>query len=335
MRVPFRIIAASCLQLAAATAGASAWLGGSGPTAVRGTPLYLYSLKDGLGQPITFYVSRPKSKRAPLLLMIQGSGCVPVMAIRPSGTYSTLFDFLPFAKDGQFAVMAVEKPYDGIVNGGNPGTALPCSRRFDRNFSAETWLSALQAALDAARRLPWIDRKRTLVFGISEGATMASLLAAHDRYVTDVVMIGGSGTTQVYDFVVSAYQRCSDVPKCLAHLYGKVRDIYAHPDSATRFAWGHPYKRWASFIRIDPAEELLHSNARVYWAFGSDDTATPPLSAEVGIARLRVTNHDLTVRRVDGANHMLMKNGQYDFVSTDKEFRAALKWFWSGGVTAR
>ncbi len=81
------------------------------------------------------------------------------------------------------AQRAGEKPYDGTVNGQDPGTALPCRREFNQNFSAQTWLSALQTALEAARRLPWVDESRTLVLGISEGATMAALLAARNQYV--------------------------------------------------------------------------------------------------------------------------------------------------------
>lgn len=227
------------------------------------------------------------------------------------------------------AQRAGEKPYDGTVNGQDPGTALPCRREFNQNFSAQTWLSALQTALEAARRLPWVDESRTLVLGISEGATMAALLAARNQYVTNVVMVGGSGTTQLYDLVVSAYQRCANVSPCLARIYSQVHDIYTYPDSATRFAWGHPYKRWASFLRIDPSEKLLRSHAHVFWAFGTDDTSTPPLSAEVAIARLQIAGCDLTVRRIPHANHMLMSRGEYDFVSTDREFRSALRWFWS------
>jgi len=129
--------------------------------------------------------------------MIQGSGCNQVMRISPSGSVSTLYNFLPYAAEGKFTVMAVEKPAAGPVASGSEGTARQCSAAFNADFTADRWLVALQAALADARRLPWVDRRRTLVFGHSEGAVMADLLAGVDQTVTDVVSIGGSGTTQL------------------------------------------------------------------------------------------------------------------------------------------
>ena len=43
---------------------------------------------------------------------------------------------------------------------------------------------------------------------------MATLLAAADPAVTDVAVLGGSGTTQAYDFIVNAYTNCFDAPSC-------------------------------------------------------------------------------------------------------------------------
>lgn len=296
---------------------------------IQTTPLEKRTIRDDIGRDVSYYISRPKGDSAPLLLMIQGSGCASIINPQPGGVYSTLFNLVPFAREGQFTVIAVEKPHSMDPAGKPSGSAQSCSAEFNEDFTAERWLIALKAALDDARRSPWVDRSRTLVVGISEGAVMAALLARQDSRVTDVVSIGGSGTTQLFDFVALAYRRCFDVSPCLSEIENHVREINASPSSSTRFAWGHPYKRWASFFRVDPGEELLRGRARVYLAFGTADESVPALSQEIIAAKLIAAARDITIRRVPNAGHALMRSGSADYADLDKELRAALGWFWS------
>jgi pimeloyl-ACP methyl ester carboxylesterase len=301
-------------------------------------PLVRHQIHDRLGRIVTYYINHPP-KAAPLMLMIQGSGCEPIVHSAPRGSYSTLFDLLAFAKEGKFTVLAVEKPFSGQASGAEPGTAIGCSPSFNVDFTAQSWLAALEASLDDARHLPWVDRSRTLVFGHSEGAVMAALLAGRDRRITDAIVIGGSGTGQLFDFIVQAYRPCpggQDAPcfDTLSDIDSKLKAIQAAPDSAS-LVWGHAYRRWSSFFRIDPGEELLRSKARVYIAFGTADQNVPPLSEEVMVAKLLAAGRDVTVRRVPGANHMLAASGTNDFHDTDREYRRALDWFWTAPVLSR
>ncbi len=298
--------------------------------AVPGTPLEKREVTDALGREITYYINRPE-KPAPILLMIQGSGCEPVIVEKISGTYSTLFGLMPFAGEGRFTVVAVEKPFIPGAPTQDPGSAKSCGAAFNEDFTAERWLVALRAALDDARKSPRVDKHRTLVFGHSEGAVMASLMAVREDSVTDVIAIGGSGTTQLFDFLAFAYRRCFDASACITEAEQNVRAINADPDSATQFAWGHPYKRWSSFFRVDPGENLLGSKARVYIAFGTADESVPALSEEVAVAKLLVAGRDLTVRRVPNAGHSLTEGSRPDYAEMGKEFRAALDWFWQRG----
>jgi pimeloyl-ACP methyl ester carboxylesterase len=301
--------------------------------AVPGTQLERREVKDELGRTVTYYIGHPRKSSAPILLMIQGSGCMPVMNIKQTGSYSTLFDLLPLAAEGQFTVMAVEKPFSGASSREQQGTSQSCSAAFNEDFTAERWLVAIQASLKDARESPWVARERALVLGISEGAVMAALLAGRDALVTDVVSIGGSGTTQLFDFVALAYQRCFDKLPCLHDIQSQVHAINADSSSSTKFAWGHPYKRWTSFFHVDPAEALLRSKARVYLAFGTNDESVPPLSQEIAVAKLMVAQRELTVRRVTNAGHNLTQSGNPDWTDLDKEIRAALAWFWDSAAT--
>ena len=301
----------------------------SGPKGhpVPGTPFEQREIVDDLGRTITYYVSRPRKPTAPILLMIQGSGCVPIMHVQPTGTYATLFDLGPFAEEGQFTVVAVEKPFASGTLSNSAGTARSCSTEFNNDFTAERWLVALRFALNDARKSSWVDRDRTLAFGFSEGANMADMLAGRDDSITDVIAIGGSGTTQLFDFVAKCY-RSFDASACVSETERNLEAITANPTSATEFAWGHPYKRWASFFRLDPGDELLRSKARVHIAFGTADASTPALSEEVAIAKLRLAGRDVTVRRIPDAGHTLSDGNLRDM---DREYRAALSWFWQHG----
>jgi pimeloyl-ACP methyl ester carboxylesterase len=296
-------------------------------TPVHGTPIEKHEIIDPGGRRITYYISRP-AKPAPLMLMIQGSGCERVINIAGTGSYSSLYNFIPYAAQGRFTVMAVEKPYSGPVGDVSRGSARSCSAEFHADFTAESWLAALEASVADARRLPWVDGRRTLLFGTSEGAVMASLLAARDKKVTDVVVIGGSGTTQLFDFLAFAYQRCFDRSECIAEVERQVRAIAAAPQSSTQFAWGHPYKRWTSFFGVDPAGALLRSRARVYVAFGTADASVPPISQELIVARLMAAARDVTVRRVPNGSHGLTSAGAKDWTEVDREYGQALDWFW-------
>jgi pimeloyl-ACP methyl ester carboxylesterase len=304
---------------------------GRGPgETIPGTPFEKREVEDRIGRKVVYYVSEPASP-APLLLMIQGSGCVPVMNVQGTQTYSTLFNLLPFGNEGRFTVMAVEKPYSGFEVGAavsNPGVAQECAAEFNDDFTAESWLVALQASIEDARRLSRVEPGRTLVIGFSEGAGMAAMLAADDDRITDVVSIGGSGTTQIFDLIEQAYRRCTDLSPCLADTDELIKAIEADPSNSSAFAWGHSYKRWASFFRVDPTDLLLRSSARIYIAFGTADESVPPLSHEVGVARLTAAGRDVTVRRVPNAGHMLIPSGSGDLGALDGELRSALRWFW-------
>ena len=295
------------------------------------TPFERHYVKDASGRDITYYLNRPRIARAHLLLMIQGSGCTPVIVEQKGErTYSTVFGLMPFGGEGQFAVMAVEKPHSGQAKEQAPSTARGCSEAFNEDFTAESWLVALQAALSDAIRDTAIDASRILVIGTSEGGVMASLLASHNPRITDVAVLGGSGTTQLFDFIENSYRHCFDASACLDDVGKQLAAIRSDPQSATQFAWGHPYKRWTSFFGVDPSEELLKSRARVYWALGTADESVPPASQEVAIAKLMVAGRDLTVRRVPNAAHSLMPPGSRDYADLDKEMRTVLKWFEQG-----
>jgi pimeloyl-ACP methyl ester carboxylesterase len=108
---------------------------------------------------------------------------------------------------------------------------------------------------------PEVDASRVLVIGISEGAPMAAGLARAMPEVTDVVLVGANGPTQLYDFAANIYRSTdSDEVKVLhlQELDATFNAISADPKSTSKFVWGHPYLRWSSFFAQSTADNLAH-----------------------------------------------------------------------------
>lgn len=285
--------------------------------------------QDGSGPPLRYYLSRP-TKKAPLVLYIQGSGCTPpFVGLGTPNRYSTVYSWLPLAQQRRYAVMAVDKPYQSDEPPQGQQGAVGCAGAFNQHFSYDAWLATLKRAVRHALGRPEVDATRVLVIGVSEGATMAAGLARALPEVTDVVLLGTNGPTQLYDFAVNIYRSTdSDEVKLLRlqEVDAIFSAIGADPKSTTKFAWGHPYLRWSSFFAQSTMENLAHSKARVYLVSGMQDNSVPILTTEAMYAQLRAQGRDVTFRRVPMAGHNLVPDGK-PMPEAQKEYDAFMAWF--------
>lgn len=291
------------------------------------------SLQDGAGPPVRYFMSRPAS-RAPLVLFIQGSGCVPSFMMDGAERKSTIPYWSTLARRGRYAVMAVDKPYQSDEPQQGPfGSAIGCAGDFNAHFSYETWLATLKSALRHALSRPEVDPRRVLLIGVSEGAPMAASLAGEFPEVTDVALVGATGTTQLFDFA-AGIQRSNDSDEKklerLRELDETFSAVGADPKSTSKFLWGHTYLRWSSFFAQSTIDHLSKSRARVYLASGMQDRAVPILSTEVLYAGLRAQGRDVRFRRVPDAGHGLVKDGlsrEEAGMADVAEYDAIMAWF--------
>lgn len=287
-----------------------------------------YKLFRDDGPVVEYYISKT-SRKAPLILYIQGSGCSPAFFPSGPGTYgSTVYNLVPIAASGRYSVMVVNKPFIAD-NPGPQGTKNGCTAAFNEYFTAEHWAKVVQVALEHARGLPWVNPEKTLILGMSEGATIASIVSANDKNVTNVALIGASGPTQYFDFVVSAYRNSANDEEArlkLEELGEQRRKIAMHPNSADEFAWGHPYKRWSSFFAVSSTQNILKSNAKVYLVSGMQDQSVPILSTEAMASELIGRGHDVVMRRIPKGGHNLVPDGG-KWSDSDAEYAKILEWF--------
>lgn len=281
------------------------------------------------GPPVSYYLSTPKAK-APLVLFVQGSGCTPPFSgLGTQERSASILPWVPLAQSGRYAVMSVDKPYQPAQQDGQGGSANGCGDAFNNQFSYDTWLATLGTALRHALAQPGIDATRVLVVGISEGGVMAAGLARAVPEVGAVALAGVSGTTQLFDTVARIHQgggSDDDKLRELASFDATLKDIQADPASGSKFAWGHPYRRWSSFLAQSPGDNLLQSKARVYIVSGMRDASVPILSTEVMYAQLRAQGRDVTMRRLPGANHDLVAEGG-GVEQVMGEYGAIMRWF--------
>lgn len=299
----------------------------------NGLTLSRLTLDEGAGPPVRYFLSTPEQK-APLVLFIQGSGCVPSFMMDGPERKSSIPYWATLAARQRYAVMAVDKPYQSDEPQQGPyGSAIGCAGEFNAHFSYETWLATLKAALRHVLSRPEVDARRVLLIGVSEGAPMAASLAREFPEVTDVALVGATGPTQLFDFA-AGIQRSQDSDEKKLDRLKELDDTFsavaADPKSTSKFLWGHTYLRWSSFFAQSTIDHLSKSRARVYLASGMEDRAVPILSTEVLYARLRVQGRDVTFRRVPDAGHGLVKDGlsrEEAGKAGVKEYDAITEWF--------
>lgn len=100
------------------------------------------TLQDAGQPPVRYYLSKP-ARKAPLVLFIQGSGCIPPFSgLDTPNRSSSLYSWLPLAQQGRYAVMAVDKPYQSDEpQRGEGGGATGCAGAFNQHFSYDSWLA--------------------------------------------------------------------------------------------------------------------------------------------------------------------------------------------------
>lgn len=276
--------------------------------------------RDNLGRLVTFYVSPVESlgEKLPLAVFVQGSGCHSVFRKHDDGCLRGRYQsvLLQVAKR-KARVMIVEKPGVSFLDDPGPtGTAEQCSEEFLREHTLLRWAEALRAAVRAAQALPNISGESLLAIGHSEGGITAATLAAEHAFVSHVAVLSSNGPTQLFDLVCQARaQRSPDeapekAEERVNDIYETFKRIVADPESITKFAWGHPYRRWSSFLATSTLDELLRSKARVYLAHASRDSVVPVAAFEVLRAELVRHRRDVTAELCEGADHGFRMGGR-------------------------
>jgi pimeloyl-ACP methyl ester carboxylesterase len=302
---------------------------------VPGQPYERFSTRDRFGREIIFYLSEAAAGQnsLPLVMYIEGSGCGSRFEersgkIRPAGGHIVVADVF---KD-RARVLIVEKP--GVKYLFQPQGGCKELVEFNREHTLEQWAEANEAAIRAARKLPRIDKSRTLVVGHSEGGLVACRIARDlPETVTHVSTIAGGGASQLFDLIALArkgefFDEVSpDAEARAQYVLNRWKEIEAEPTSAEKFFFGFAYRRWSTFLAASPIEELTAVRAKIYIAQGTADKAVDPASADVLHAQLIAKNKQVTYDRVEGANHSFRIKDSPKTDGWRELFERISKWF--------
>lgn len=236
------------------------------------------------------------------------------------------------AGEGRARTLIVEKPGVQYLDDPQDPQSRAGSPEFRREHTLERWTEAVEAAIRASLKLPSVDGKRLLVIGHSEGGLVACRVAREMPQVTHVACLAGGGPTQLYDLLSLArkgvfFREVSEAPEVRAkYVLDQWNAILADPQSTDKLFFGFAYRRWATFLKSSPLQELADCQAKIYLAQGLDDTAVDYTSCDALYAQLLAQGKTVVYDRLQGANHSFQRQGEQSD-GFEQEMRRIVDWY--------
>jgi len=274
------------------------------------------SAVDANERTIRWYRAIEPRHHVPLVLWVQGSGYSPLFTIPQDGPARGGYqNILRGVAKPRLRVIAVEKP--GVVvaeqRSGEGGTSFHASAEFRREHTLDRWVDALEAAVLAALVELSPPTSPLVVIGHSEGAIAAAALAGRVPGITHAGLLGCGGMTGFGERYLAELSRTTskapeglDVSKdesAQQDAATLVRSILEDPDSSERFAWGHPFRRWAGFGTFSAGEALSRTRTEVFLAHGLLDRQVPLASFAALAGRLWAAGKNPRIHLAPGADH--------------------------------
>ncbi len=279
------------------------------------------------------------NRARPIAVFIQGSGGGSLFGELPDGRrYGGISNILLSLADARFRVLCVEKPGVAFLSQATPpGSAEGCTDEFKREHTPERWTAAIVAATRAARALPNIDASTLLIAGHSEGGDMAAHVGAAMPEATHVAILSAGGPTQLFDMAQLARreqtpgENAADREARVESAYEAWTRIMQDPDSIEKSEWGHPNRRWSTFMKASPVQSALVCNAKMFLSYGTLDTSVPVESCDVLRAQLTAAGKDVTTDRRIGEDHGYSKEGQDPRAGFTLVFTKMIEWWGPSG----
>ncbi len=281
-------------------------------------------------RPIRFYIDRPSTPaRLPLLLVVDGSGCVGQK--RPS----TWGNYAPKNDDPiTYARLMVEKP--GVEPEAADFTAA-CSEQFMRHYTIDN------RVFDHLRVLQYLKANadwwngEILVWGWSDGGDVAAQLVVYRPDISRAVLgaMGGGLTMAQHfeDFWGCPSATTANRAECLADLRNDFREMEDNPTWKKTWAGkDNSWRAWASRLRSRLSAPLSDNRTPILIVHGElDRDNTPVESARALISDLTVLgNKSFSYWEVAGMAH------GWNDLPPDRQVaihRAILDWLLTGEVT--
>lgn len=237
------------------------------------------------GSPLQLFVTVPQSAatKVPLVLMIDGSGCVSSKREDFRANYLAIGGRVGKA----LATLAVEKP--GVEPGASWGSK--CSETFLRYYSIDQRvLDHLRAIQHLRKHASWWSGDIYLC-GWSDGGMIGANVAAYTPEVKRAVFGGTGGgipmTTQFENYFMCAPDRTKDRDACIAKVRERFREMRDNPTPLKTWSGeDNSYRTWAT--RLDAVEYNIIKDLKipVLIAHGALDRDGTPVESVRELMRL-------------------------------------------------
>jgi pimeloyl-ACP methyl ester carboxylesterase len=292
-------------------------------------------------QVVVFGSGSDLSRKKGIFLFIQGSLPNPLLMAQDTQTFSSL-PFNISAWREKYHFVAVSKPGIPVVadlkNLDQRFCYLdPASGKFPDKYRRlnylEYYLQQHTTALDWMLQQPWADVSRVVVCGGSQGATVATRLAAAHPGITHLIYYSGNPNGRLDEEVRRIQQQVAtgklngaEATAKLAELQEYWKWLYNNAESLDD-ANGDPPKTTVSFSK--PAREYLSGlDIPVLVAFGTADLTAAPC-ATLPLDFLRQGKKNLTLKVYPNYDHHFFEqksDGSEPEYRMDTAFREWMDW---------
>jgi pimeloyl-ACP methyl ester carboxylesterase len=239
---------------------------------------------DGAARDVDLYVAHSTDAK-PVVLLIHGSGCAPLMTVDPGGGFhdTTLFQDLipPHLEKLHFAVVdkrGVEplRFSEGMTQKQKENAfelaQFRCSQDYLRNVTKQNRVDDVAAAIGALSRQPWVSR--VILLGHSEGTHVATgvIRKMASGPITAAGLFASAGPIPYYGGYVA---RTAGDRDRFQSIFDQVRKLQQTDDDV--MVEGHPARRFKTFwLDSTPIEDVRQSTVPLFVAQGTRDGSTLP-----------------------------------------------------------
>jgi pimeloyl-ACP methyl ester carboxylesterase len=228
-------------------------------------------------------------KPKPVVVLIQGSGCAPIMTQEADGALNdtSLFQELVATRSKDLHFALVEKQgvdllrFSGSMSREQKLAAFKratdaCGQEFMQKATKQNRVSDVLAMVRALRRQPWVSN--ILLAGHSEGTQVAAGLvhAAEPKEIAAAGLLASAGPTQFFKAYLDGNAKgratTSDSNRLRA-LVDTIRTLQSSDDDFEYEGW--PARRWKTYaIESTPLEDIRSSDVPLFVAQGTEDGST-------------------------------------------------------------
>ena len=281
-----------------------------------------FSLKDSLLGNVNFYVTKNKiDEEKPLLVLLDGSGNTPLYSlIKKSDGSAQIFGSVSFRYNSlsdKFHVVLISKPAIPFLDSLSVDSykefleKYKPSKEYNEKISLEWRVSSASKTIDFLTKELSIKDNQVITIGYSEGGQVVPKLALKNDKVTKIVNIVGGGLNQFNDFITAERLKAqkglisaNQAQIKIDSLYLKFEDIYQNPLSTDKFWLGHTYKRWASFCKDIPLEDMVKLKIPILLISAGNDENSPITGIDyVKLEFIRQNMNNLTYKVYPNCDH--------------------------------